>query len=343
MHIFTADLSLLLNYEVVVFYTCYRHVIPEEREALYAYLASGGNLIVTGYDCLVSDSLLADIVRSSTYGDNTGEPDLYVVESTHRIMNGPYGSFPTGYYISDLFSDCDAAEADTSRGAITVAELADGYDKIIATDLLPGKVVFWNGRGDADWTWNLDCQAMLKNMLHWMTVQQGDLRDLALTEITTSENEVYEGSIVQVVVTSVNLGNVSETYDVTLHYGDDPIETQTITNLAPNEEIVLTFNWNTSGVPLYANYTIWARASPVPGEMDIVNNLLVNGAVNVKILGDANCDCVIDILDIIVLARSYGCELGDLNWNSDADMNCDCLVDILDAIIMAGNFGQRWS
>ena len=72
-------------------------------------------------------------------------------------------------------------------------------------------------------------------------------------------------------------------------------------------------------------------------------DLLVNGAVNVKILGDANCDCVIDILDIIVLARSYGCELGDLNWNSDADMNCDCLVDILDAIIMAGNFGQRWS
>jgi PKD repeat protein len=170
IHLYTEDLDLLLNYKIVIFNNHDRQITSGEHSALQSYLSSGGNLLVTGYDSLghPDDWLLADIVRSSSVGDNTGEPDLYVVDETHPIMNGPYGSFPTGYHISGLYSDCDAAEADTGRNAVTVAELWDGYDKIIATEGLPGKVVYWNGRGDYDWTTNVDCEAMFKNMLIWL-------------------------------------------------------------------------------------------------------------------------------------------------------------------------------
>jgi PKD repeat protein len=170
IYLYTEDLDLLLSYKIVIFNNDNRGITSGEHSALQSYLSSGGNLLVTGYDSLghPEDWLLADIIRSSSVGDNVGEPDLYVVDAMHPIMNGPYGSFPTGYHISGLYGDCDAVEADTGRNAVTVAQLADGYDKIIATEGLPGKVVYWNGRGDYDWTTNVDCEAMFKNMLIWL-------------------------------------------------------------------------------------------------------------------------------------------------------------------------------
>jgi len=170
IYLYTEDLDLLLSYKIVIFNNHDRGITSGEHSALQSYLSSGGNLLVTGYDSLghPEDWLLADIIRSSSVGDNVGEPDLYVVDAMHPIMNGPYGSFPTGYHISGLYGDCDAGEADTGRNAVTVAQLADGYDKIMATEGLPGKVVYWNGRGDYDWTTNVDCEAMFKNVLVWL-------------------------------------------------------------------------------------------------------------------------------------------------------------------------------
>jgi len=168
-NLYTEDLDLLLNYTAVIFYTGIRWITSTEHSTLESYLSSGGNLLVTGFDCLVSDALLADLVRSSSTGDNMGESDLYVVDETHPIMDGPYGSFPAGYHIYGLYSDCDMAEADTTLNVVTVAELADGYDRIIATEGIPGKVVFWNGVGTYDWTSNSDCEVMFKNLIYWFT------------------------------------------------------------------------------------------------------------------------------------------------------------------------------
>ncbi|MCW3995393.1 MAG: S8 family serine peptidase [Candidatus Bathyarchaeota archaeon] len=169
VYLYTSNLSLLSGYRGVIFYNDDRNISSAEQTALNAYLSAGGNLLVTGYDSLghPDDSRLANVVRSSTFGDNVGEIDLYVVNSSHPVMSGPLGSFPSGYHISGLFSDADAAQADVARHAQTIAELADGYDKIIATQGLPGKVVYWNGDGLSDWLSNVDCMVMLKNTLIW--------------------------------------------------------------------------------------------------------------------------------------------------------------------------------
>ena len=166
--LYAENITLLQSYTTVIFYNDGRDITSTEQATLNAYLAAGGNLLVTGFDSLYDNPGLADVIRSSSYGDNMGEPDLYVVNATHPIMNGPYGQFPAGFHISDLMGDNDAVEADTARGAQTIAELEDGHDKIIVTENLPGKVIFWNGDGIDDWNYNANCTQMLKNMLLWL-------------------------------------------------------------------------------------------------------------------------------------------------------------------------------
>ncbi|MFQ5612324.1 MAG: M4 family metallopeptidase [Anaerolineae bacterium] len=161
--IYTSDFNVLSSYEVVVWYGSGagfgRLITQAEHDALELYLGSGGRLLVTGYDTLGSptDTLLADIVRSSSSGDGPFVYNYSVTDGSHPIMNGPFGSFPTGTTLTAGHSDHDQAEADTGRNATTVAELVGGRDKIIATDLDPasadsGRIVYWNGNLNArDW------------------------------------------------------------------------------------------------------------------------------------------------------------------------------------------------
>ncbi len=165
---YTANINLLSAYPVVIYYNAARNISAQEQAVLNAYLEGGGNLIVTGLDSLYyPDAKLANVLRVTSEGDAVGQGDLIVVNDSHPIVNAGYGTFGDGYQITGLSSDNDAIEADTSRNATTIAELADGHDKIVATDSLPGKVVFWNGIATYDWMNNQDCQDILKNTLLW--------------------------------------------------------------------------------------------------------------------------------------------------------------------------------
>jgi len=269
IHLYTEDLNLLLNYQTVIFDNYNREITSSEHLALQSYLSSGGNLLVTGYDSLgsPSDPLLADIVRSSSIGDNVGESDLFVIEETHPIMDGPYGSFPAGYHISGLYSDCDAAEADTDRNAITVAELWDGYDKIIATDFLPGKVVYWNGRGAEDWTRNVDCQAILKNTLAWFTIQYE--HDLAV--ILDAPTRLEPGDSVLLNATVYNAGLSDETnVELQLLINETIVDSVVFQELNSHEFCTLSYLWTPS---VKGVYNVTAFAVPVPEENVTTNNV----------------------------------------------------------------------
>jgi hypothetical protein len=158
--IYTSDYSFLSNYGAVVWYASGygsgRNITQQEHDALEQFLQAGGRLLVTGYDTLGSptDLLLADLVRSSSSGDGPFTYDYTITDGNHPITDGPYGSFPAGTTLTATYYDHDQAEADTGRGAITVAELSDGHDKIMATELASdGIVVYWNGNDNvSDWT-----------------------------------------------------------------------------------------------------------------------------------------------------------------------------------------------
>jgi hypothetical protein len=167
------------------------------------------------------------------------------------------------------------------------------------------------------------------------------LRDVAITFVNvTSKNKVYPGKIVTIEVVAMNRGNMTtETFDVTVHYGTNTLETRTIT-LSPWTNTTLIFNWNTSGLIPCNNFTIWAEASPVPYEIDPTNNVYYDGWVKIKMLGDVNGDGTIDILDVVAITLAYGSRPGDPNWNPEADLApAYGKIDILDLVTCTRNYG----
>jgi len=167
------------------------------------------------------------------------------------------------------------------------------------------------------------------------------LRDVAIWSVNvTSPNKVYPGRIVTIQVRAMNRGNMTvETFNVTLHYDNETIETKTVT-LNPWTMILLTFYWDTTGMESCHNHTIWAEASMVPYEIDLTNNVYYDGWVKIKYLGDINGDGQVDIFDAVLLLHAYGSHEGDPNWEPDADMAPPWgVVDLYDAVTLTSRYG----
>ena len=104
--------------------------------------------------------------------------------------------------------------------------------------------------------------------------------DIGIYDITTSETVVFQGDILFIYVTVEDLGNDTETFNVTVYADSTSIASQNAT-LASGGLIVITFIWNTTDV-VFGYYTISAEASVVPGETNTSNNILIDGAVQVR-------------------------------------------------------------
>ncbi|MEM3828138.1 MAG: right-handed parallel beta-helix repeat-containing protein, partial [Conexivisphaerales archaeon] len=120
------------------------------------------------------------------------------------------------------------------------------------------------------------------NFKPWLLTEKAPplVHDVAILSIAPSAIRIASGSTVQVSVKVKNEGNTYETFNVSLYYDDNLIGWETITDMIPGSTKLLTFNWNTSGVP-YGTYTLKAEASMVPGEVDIEDNVFVDGQVRV--------------------------------------------------------------
>lgn len=56
--------------------------------------------------------------------------------------------------------------------------------------------------------------------------------------------------------------------------------------------------------------------------------------------GDLNQDNIVNILDMIVLAKSFGASSLQEGWNEDADINGDGRINIIDSILLCKNMGR---
>jgi PKD repeat protein len=182
-------------------------------------------------------------------------------------MNGPYGSFPAGYHISGLYSDCDAVEADIARIAVTVAELWDGYDRIIATDGLLGKVVFWNGVGLNDWMWNADCETMFKNTIAWFIIRYE--HELTVSLDAPIFLEPGDSSMLNATVYNRGLSNETNV-ELQLLINGTIVNYVTIPDLQNGTSYPLSYLWT----PIVeATYNVTTYVQPVPEENITVNNI----------------------------------------------------------------------
>jgi len=167
------------------------------------------------------------------------------------------------------------------------------------------------------------------------------IADVAVTQVEPSCNMTYSGRIVNVTVVAANLGDTTASFNVTAYYDNNTIGIQPIFDLLPGSNTTIVFMWNTTGLEPCTNYTISAEASPVLYELDLTNNVLVNGWVKIKILGDVNGDGKIDIFDIVLTGDAYGSVEGDPLWNPEADVAPRYgVVDIFDIVTVGAKYGE---
>jgi len=166
--------------------------------------------------------------------------------------------------------------------------------------------------------------------------------DVAVLSVSRDLPIVYQGWKTNITVVAQNQGLLPVTFDVTAYYGNNTIGTMSITDLGSGSNKTLVFLWNTTEAPFCHNYTISAKASILPGEVDIADNTCIaDGKVKVRIMGDVNGDGTVNILDLILVSKAFASLPGDPNYNMYADLNRDRIINVLDMILVATHLGLQ--
>ncbi len=166
--------------------------------------------------------------------------------------------------------------------------------------------------------------------------------DVAVTNIQFSKSCLGEGYSTNISVTITNEGNQVEILvDVICCGNTTLIGSDLVEVLLVAESATTVFTWNTL-LGSKGNFTIRAYATPVPGESDETDNMLVGGWILVTIPGDVDGDRDVDIFDIVAMAGSYGSEEGDSKYAPNYDINDDYKIDIFDIVAAASHYGESW-
>jgi hypothetical protein len=98
------------------------------------------------------------------------------------------------------------------------------------------------------------------------------VHDVAVEDVVVTDSEFHEGQSAQIQVLVANGGNYTESFAVSLYFGENYISAQTVVGLISLGERTLVFVWNTTGFPLDTTLTVRAIADAVPGEVNLEDN-----------------------------------------------------------------------
>lgn len=168
--------------------------------------------------------------------------------------------------------------------------------------------------------------------------------DIAVTDVKLSPKyypdrcQVYQGWNVTINVTVTNLGNESETFDLTVYYDSTVAITKNDTALGIGETVELSFEFNTTVVS-FGNYTIKAEVS-ILDDINMTNNVFTDGKLVVARFGDLDGGGlidggVVDIYDCVIFANAAGCGPESARWNALCDLDENGIIDVFDAILLA--------
>jgi hypothetical protein len=140
-------------------------------------------------------------------------------------------------------------------------------------------------------------------------------------EIAPNYYEPYKGWTGSIKVTVLNNGTSAESFSVTVYYSNGTslsLGTQSVTNLASQDSVLLTFAWSTTLFKPSMNYTITANATILFGELNIQNNEF-SIVARVKGLADLNGDGKVSGADLNLLGINWGRNVPPANPRADAN------------------------
>jgi len=147
------------------------------------------------------------------------------------------------------------------------------------------------------------------------------------------------GQYLRLTLNVSNTGDFSETFTVTVRANSTIVATNSsIFNIGQSK--LVTFNWLTSGK---GRYLLTANITTTPATLESQANYFDNSkttTVLVRPAGDVNTDCTVNIIDMVIVAGSFGKSAGNPGFNPVADVNGDGKVDIIDMSIIGSTFGQ---
>ncbi|MBS7281500.1 MAG: hypothetical protein KIH09_16915 [Candidatus Freyarchaeota archaeon] len=169
----------------------------------------------------------------------------------------------------------------------------------------------------------------------WLTISH----DIAVTNVTPLKTVVGQGYTMNINVTVENQGYYMETFTLTVYANETAIATQILT-LGGGDCPICGIEWNVPSDFPKGNYTIWAYAVPVLGEIDTADNTFTDGWVFVTIPGDVDANNLVNMLDLYYIALTYGTTPPNPNYNPNHDIDNNGIINMLDLYIAALHYGQ---
>ena len=141
------------------------------------------------------------------------------------------------------------------------------------------------------------------------------LFDIAVVNVESPYRIAMPGITVPVQVTIANNGNFYENFNATIYYNETTlIGLQEVANLAPSEQRVLTFNWDTTGLS-YGDYILKANVTTIGEETNIANNVFGDVPVTLASSIIRNFEIMVGGVTFVVVTNSTSL-IPDLNFSS---------------------------
>lgn len=293
------------------------------------YVSSNGLITFLGpdVDCVNSVAALAQKIAVSPAWSNWKiyDPDnIYIWQNSTHVGIVWYVSSEAGSAANfEAILGCDGSiqfnyMQDSESVKVTIG-ISDGAGKIFADDVA-----------------DISCIDSIVFLPHALSGH-----DAAVTSVEVFSKMAYRGWIVETDVTVKNMGNMTETLLVELYCNSTVIATDIVPFLAADESRRIVFYWNTTDSPGYGMCVIKAVVGNVLGEADTLNNLMIGGQVEIRIMGDLDGDGKVSLSDVIMVIDAFGTFPKHLRWNSSVDLSQDGKIDISDIVLALSAFGTE--
>jgi len=162
--------------------------------------------------------------------------------------------------------------------------------------------------------------------------------DVDVTNVTPYSPLTYQGVLINVYVDVMNMGTVTATFNVTLRVNSTAIGAKRVTDLAAKTSATLSFVWDTTSS--LGRFVLSATVSALTGEVNLDDNTLSDGIVEVRFRGDLDGDGRVGPIDLSMFTASYGKLVGNSLYNPLADLDGSGYIGPIDLSIFAAQYGR---